>query len=98
MPSAGVVVGWWMRSVFVRTTNGHIAVFGQSGPESGFSSGAWIGSNSPVFAGDPSVSLAANGTMVVFASDGAKTTGTQYGINQSSVGSGFGDWWVTATG
>ncbi|MEY9861491.1 hypothetical protein ABH935_007132 [Catenulispora sp. GAS73] len=85
-------------SVFARTTNGHIAVFGQSGPQSGFSNGAWIGNNNISFAGDPSVSLAANGTMDVFASDGAKTTGTQYGSNQTSLGSGFGNWWVTAAG
>ncbi|MEY9861486.1 hypothetical protein ABH935_007127 [Catenulispora sp. GAS73] len=84
-------------SVFARTTNGHIAVFGQSGPQSGFSNGAWIGNNVS-FAGDPSVSLAANGTMDVFASDGAKTTGTQYGINQTAIAGGFGNWWVTAAG
>ncbi|OKI30162.1 hypothetical protein A6A07_22960 [Streptomyces sp. CB03911] len=77
-------------NIVARTTDGHIALFGQSGPTSGFSTGAYLGSSSPVFAGDPRVALAANGSMIVTATD---TTGTTWAIDQPAPGAGFRTWY-----
>ncbi|WP_329494402.1 hypothetical protein [Kitasatospora herbaricolor] len=77
-------------NIVARTTDGHIALFGQSGPTSGFSTGAYLGSSSPVFAGDPRVALAANGSMIVTATD---TAGATWAIDQPAPGAGFRSWY-----
>ncbi|MCX5213694.1 hypothetical protein OG689_31245 [Kitasatospora sp. NBC_00240] len=77
-------------NIVARTTDGHIALFGQSGPTSGFSSGSYLGTTSPTFAGDPRVALAANGSMIVTATD---TTGTTWAIDQPAPGAGFRTWY-----
>ncbi|WP_132120697.1 family 78 glycoside hydrolase catalytic domain [Actinocrispum wychmicini] len=77
-------------NVFARTTDGHIQVFGQSTPDSGFSAGAVVFGDGPTFAGDPAVGLAANGTMVVAAVD---TGGNVQATNQPAVAQWFRTWY-----
>nr|WP_223243396.1 DNRLRE domain-containing protein [Streptomyces sp. CBMA123] len=77
-------------NVFARTTNGHIAYFGQSGPTSAFGTGTYLGGNSPVFAGDPSVTVAASGGMIVAAID---VNGDVWAIDQSGPGTDFRSWY-----
>ncbi|WP_030061938.1 MULTISPECIES: hypothetical protein [Streptomyces] len=77
-------------NLFARTTNGHIGYFGQSSPTSGFSQGAFLGTTSPVFAGDPSVTTAASGGMIVAAID---VNGDVWGIDQAGPGTAFREWY-----
>ncbi|SOB84480.1 FG-GAP-like repeat-containing protein [Streptomyces sp. 1331.2] len=77
-------------NLFARTTNGHIGYFGQSGPTSGFSQGDYLGTTSPVFAGDPSVTTAASGGMIVAAID---VNGDVWGIDQAGPGTAFREWY-----
>ncbi|MFI2611076.1 hypothetical protein [Kitasatospora sp. NPDC018619] len=77
-------------NLFARTTDGHIGYFSQSGPTSGIGTGAYLGSNSPVFAGDPSVTTAASGGMVVAAID---VNGDVWAIDQEGPGTAFRDWY-----
>ncbi|MFG2910444.1 hypothetical protein ACGF13_36030 [Kitasatospora sp. NPDC048286] len=83
-------------NLFARTTNGHIGFFGQGGPASGFSPGAYLGATSPAFAGDPSVTTASNGTMVVAAID---VNGDVWAIDQAAPGTPFREWYkISLTG
>ncbi|MFF4384992.1 hypothetical protein [Kitasatospora sp. NPDC001547] len=77
-------------NLFARTTNGHIGFFGQGSPTSGFSPGAFLGTSSPSFAGDPSVTIASNGTMIVAAID---VNGDVWAIDQASPGTPFREWY-----
>ncbi|MFI9331212.1 hypothetical protein ACIGZJ_27220 [Kitasatospora sp. NPDC052868] len=77
-------------NIVARTANGHIAVFGQSGPTSGFGTGTYLGDPSMIFASDPRVTLAANGAMIVSTAD---TTGTTWAIDQPQPGSAFRAWY-----
>ncbi|WP_416874681.1 hypothetical protein [Kitasatospora sp. SC0581] len=77
-------------NLFARTTNGHIGYFGQGSPTSGYSPGAYLGTTSPVFAGDPSVTTASNGTMIVAAID---VNGDVWAIDQAAPGTAFREWY-----
>ncbi|MFE4359951.1 hypothetical protein ACFVXH_07950 [Kitasatospora sp. NPDC058184] len=77
-------------NLFARTTNGHIGYFGQGSPTSGYSPGAYLGTTSPVFAGDPSVTTASNGTMIVAAID---VNGDVWAIDQAAPGTPFREWY-----
>ncbi len=83
-PGAGGTV-----NLFARTTDGHIAVFGQTGSTSGLSSGSYLGGTSPVFAGDPSVTVSASGGMIVAAVD---VNGDVWAIDQDQAGTAFRSW------
>ncbi|MFE4513476.1 DNRLRE domain-containing protein [Kitasatospora sp. NPDC056783] len=90
-PGAGGTI-----NLFARTTNGHIGYFAQSSPTGGFSSGDYLGTNSPVFAGDPSVTTSASGGMIVAAID---VNGDVWAIDQAGPGTAFRSWYrITASG
>ncbi|MFE4970551.1 FG-GAP-like repeat-containing protein [Kitasatospora sp. NPDC056651] len=90
-PGAGGTV-----TLFARTTNGHIGYFTQSSPTGGFGSGDYLGANSPVFAGDPSVTTAASGGMIVAAID---VNGDVWAIDQAGPGTAFRSWYrITPSG
>ncbi|WP_199881239.1 hypothetical protein [Streptomyces sp. CB03911] len=82
--------------LFARTTDGHVAYFAQSDPGSGFSSGNYLGASSPVFVGDPTVTVAASGGMIVAAVD---ANGEIWAIDQAQAGGSFRSWYkITVSG
>ncbi|WP_316520898.1 FG-GAP-like repeat-containing protein [Kitasatospora brasiliensis] len=82
-------------NLFARTTNGHIGYFGQSSSTSGFSAGDYLGANSPVFAGDPSVTTSVSGGMIVAAID---VNGDVWAIDQAAPGTAFRSWYRITPG